>query len=144
MVVVGIVGAFLFMEFVAWAVHKYVMHGLLWNLHKDHHQPGSNFFQKNDLFFLIFAVPSCIAIVVGLVNDEVLVTGIGFGILLYGLAYFLIHDVLIHRRFKWFDDISSRYFSGIRKAHKVHHKNRYKEKGECFGLLIVPIKYFKV
>ena len=28
---------FLIMEFVAWAVHKYIMHGFLWSLHKDHH-----------------------------------------------------------------------------------------------------------
>jgi beta-carotene 3-hydroxylase len=25
----------------------------------------------------------------------------------------------------------------------VHHKNQYKQEGECFGMLIVPMKYFK-
>jgi beta-carotene 3-hydroxylase len=35
------------------------------------------------------------------------------------------------------------YFRAIRKAHKVHHKNQFKEEGECFGMLIVPMKYFK-
>jgi len=29
---------FLVMEFMAWFIHKYIMHGLLWVLHKDHHQ----------------------------------------------------------------------------------------------------------
>ena len=28
---------FVFMEFVAWFSHKYIMHGFLWSLHKDHH-----------------------------------------------------------------------------------------------------------
>jgi len=28
---------FLAMEWVAWAAHKYIMHGFLWNLHEDHH-----------------------------------------------------------------------------------------------------------
>ena len=38
------------MEFAAWALHKYVMHGFLWNLHEDHHLPYTTPFQKNDLF----------------------------------------------------------------------------------------------
>ena len=32
-----VITTFIFMEFVAWSVHKYVMHGFLWSLHKDHH-----------------------------------------------------------------------------------------------------------
>lgn len=44
--------AFLTMEFVAWFTHKYIMHGLLWILHKDHHHKESNgFFEHNDFFF---------------------------------------------------------------------------------------------
>ena len=42
------------MEFVAWFAHKYVMHGLLWIWHEDHHKPHhekDGFFEKNDLFF---------------------------------------------------------------------------------------------
>ena len=50
-----IIITFFFMEFVAWATHKYVMHGFLWYLHKDHHVVNKdNKFQKNDFFFLIF------------------------------------------------------------------------------------------
>ena len=30
------------MEFVAWATHKYLMHGLLWKLHQDHHVVDKN------------------------------------------------------------------------------------------------------
>ena len=32
---------------------------------------------------------------------------------------------------------------GIRRAHKIHHKNIHKEEGECFGMLWVPKKYFR-
>jgi len=54
------------MELVAWATHKYLMHGLLWKLHKDHHVVDkNNKFQKNDFFFLIFAIPSIILIYIG-------------------------------------------------------------------------------
>jgi beta-carotene 3-hydroxylase len=35
------------------------------------------------------------------------------------------------------------YFRAIRRAHKIHHKRLTKEDGECFGMLWVPIKYFR-
>ena len=135
--------AFWFMEFMAWFTHKYVMHGFLWNLHEDHHQPTGKTFQKNDLFFLIFAVPSWLCIMLGMMYGNYFSVGFGAGIAVYGFVYFLVHDVLIHRRFKWFDKTNNAYFKAIRKAHKVHHKNQYKEEGACFGMLIVPRKYFK-
>ena len=44
------------MEFVAWATHKYVMHGFLWVLHKDHHKKDhKSWFERNDLFFFFYA-----------------------------------------------------------------------------------------
>ena len=46
------IAIFLFMEIVTWCTHRYVMHGFLWYLHEDHHQPRYNgIFEKNDLFF---------------------------------------------------------------------------------------------
>ena len=30
---------FLLMEGITWCTHKFVMHGFLWYLHEDHHQP---------------------------------------------------------------------------------------------------------
>ena len=57
----------LLMEAITWVTHKYVMHGFLWYLHKDHHQPKySNWFEKNDLFFVIFAIPSFLLIFSGI------------------------------------------------------------------------------
>lgn len=135
--------AFGLMEGAAWSAHKYLMHGFLWRIHEDHHQPTGHTFQKNDLFFLIFAIPSWLCIMLGLMYAISFSTGFGLGIAAYGIVYFLVHDVLIHRRFKWFDNTQNSYFRAIRKAHKVHHKNQFKEDGECFGMLIVPFKYFK-
>lgn len=141
--IIALILAFSAMEFMAWFAHKYIMHGVLWNLHEDHHQPTGKTFQKNDLFFLIFAIPSWLCIMLGMMNGNYFSVGFGAGIAVYGLVYFLVHDVLIHRRFKWFDNTDNRYFRAIRKAHKVHHKNRFKEDGTCFGMLVVPKKYFK-
>lgn len=133
---------FILMEGVTWCTHKYVMHGFMWYFHEDHHVPHKHFFEKNDAFFLIFAIPSFLLILFGSMNGFDWRSSVGFGIMAYGLAYFLVHDVLIHRRFKWFDKTQNRYLRALRKAHKVHHKHLGKEDGECFGMLYVPKKYF--
>ena len=129
------------MEFTAWFAHKHLMHGTLWFLHKDHHQTEPGFFEKNDLFFLIFAVPSWLSIMFGTIYGWSPLIFFGAGIAFYGFCYFLIHDVLIHRRFAFLQKTNSAYFRAIRKAHKIHHKHLGKEEGECFGMLIVPMKY---
>ena len=76
-------------------------------------------------------------------KDQLQSSKISLSILIYGILYFLVHDVLIHRRFKWFDNVKNPYFRALRKAHKIHHKHLGKEDGECFGMLYVPTKYFK-
>lgn len=135
-------GTFSLMELVTWLTHKYVMHGFLWYLHADHHQPKyPHVFEKNDAFFVIFAMPSILLFYFGAVPELNFMFFIGLGIFLYGLTYFLIHDVLIHQRFKWFKNTKNKFLLGLRKAHKVHHKHLGKEKGECFGMLFVPKKY---
>ncbi len=136
-------GTFLLMEFSAWAMHKYVMHGFLWTWHRDHHQPHSGFFERNDRFFLVYAVPSSTLFILGSIDGFDYKFFIGVGIAMYGLAYFLVHDVFIHQRFPWLKRADSAFWRALRKAHKVHHKHLGKEEGECFGLLIVPMKYYR-
>ncbi len=133
---------FFAMEGITWLTHKYVMHGFLWYLHEDHHQPSPGFFEKNDAFFLIFAIPSWLCIMLGLQNEMYWVAGIGFGIALYGFAYFIVHEVIIHQRFKWFTRSNNSYVRTIRWAHKMHHKHLGKEDGESFGMLFVAKKYW--
>ncbi len=134
---------FILMELVAWATHKYVMHGFLWSWHKGHHHRDKDaIFEKNDRFFIFYACVSILNIALWKYDYFEYGLSIGMGIFAYGLTYFLVHDVFIHRRLKWFSKIESTYGKAIRKAHKVHHKHLGKEDGECFGLLWVPVKYF--
>lgn len=138
-----VIAAFLSMEGVAWFTHKFIMHGLLWSLHKDHHKKETTgFFEHNDFFFLIFAIPGIAGLLFGMQNNFNLLFWIGLGITIYGFAYFLVHDIFIHQRFKLFRNADNQYLKAIRRAHKMHHKHLGKEKGECFGMLWVPIKYF--
>lgn len=139
-------GAYVGMEFIAWFTHKYLMHGLLWNWHEDHHKPHlkEGFFEKNDRFFLVFAIPSAFCYMLGsYYADYRFLLFIGIGISLYGLTYFLIHDVYIHQRFKWFRQLESPYSKAILRAHGAHHAVQTKEDCESFGLLAVSLKYFR-
>ncbi|MEY4133893.1 MAG: fatty acid hydroxylase [Saprospiraceae bacterium] len=136
----------LLMEFVAWSAHKFLMHGWLWSWHEDHHKPHhekKGFFEKNDLFFLVFAIPSAVSYIVGLATPQRWLLFVGIGISIYGLIYFLIHDVYIHQRFRWFRQLDNRYSRGILRAHGAHHAKTGKYDCESFGLLIVNPKYFR-
>ncbi|MTI33494.1 sterol desaturase family protein [Xanthovirga aplysinae] len=136
---------FFLMEGVAWFTHKYIMHGFLWTLHKDHHfKSKASFWERNDAFFLIFAIPAFLLMLYGSISNPLgPLFWIGVGISIYGLCYFLVHDIFIHQRLPLFKKSNHFYLKAIRKAHKIHHKHLAKENGECFGMLWVPLKYFK-
>ncbi len=137
-------GIFLLMEGMAWFTHKYVMHGFLWSLHKDHHRKDhSHWWERNDLFFIFYALVSITFFLLWRYNDFWYGLPIGLGILAYGITYFAVHDIFIHQRFKLFRNANNRFAKGVRRAHKMHHKHLEKEDGECFGMLLVPFKYFK-
>jgi len=142
--VVIFLGTFCIMEFNAWFTHKYVMHGFLWSLHKDHHIKDHNsWFERNDAFFLFYAAVSILCFYFWSYEDVWFTLPIGLGILVYGITYFVVHDIFIHQRFKFLRNIDNKYARGLRRAHKIHHKHLGKEKSENFGMLIVPRKYFK-
>ena len=46
------------MEGFAYVMHRWVMHGPGWFLHKSHHEPRSGAFEANDWYAVIFAAPS--------------------------------------------------------------------------------------
>jgi beta-carotene 3-hydroxylase len=142
--IVIFLATYCFMEFMAWFTHKYIMHGVLWYLHKDHHKKDhDSWFERNDAFFIFYAVVSIGCFL--LWKYDIFWAGlpIGLGIFAYGLSYFLVHDIFIHQRFKLFRNANNWYAKGVRRAHKMHHKHLGKQDGECFGMLFVPFKYFK-
>jgi beta-carotene 3-hydroxylase len=140
-----LIGTFIVMEGITWLTHRFVMHGFLWYLHEDHHRVRPGFFEKNDSFFIIFAMPSASLIMLGSnpFATDWWMQAIGFGIMAYGLAYFIVHDVIIHQRFKWFSRSNNTYVRAIRWAHKMHHKHLSKHDGESFGMLVVHAKYWQ-
>ena len=71
------------------------MHGFLWSLHKDHHKKDhSSWFERNDLFFIFYAVVSMVLVI--LWGEYGFWAGLpmAFGIFTYGMTYFIVHDIL--------------------------------------------------
>lgn len=139
-----VIGTFFFMEGVAWFTHKYVMHGFLWSWHKSHHTVHDHVLEKNDLFALVFSIPSILLIIFGSEFPQIrFVMYVGFGILAYGIFYFLFHDIIVHRRIKIRFKAKNPYLKRIMHAHYIHHQTHTKEGGEAFGFLYAPKKYDK-
>lgn len=137
-----VVGAFFMMEAVAWATHKYVMHGFLWSWHKSHHKVHPHPLEKNDLFALVFSIPSVLMIVLGFEIEAISwIKYIGFGILGYGIFYFIFHDIIVHRRIKIPFKAKSKYMKRIIRAHYAHHEVHTKNGARAFGFLYAPKKY---
>lgn len=138
-----VIASFCVMEAIAWLSHRFLMHGLLWKVHRDHHTGSPHTLQRNDSFFLIFAIPSWLFIMFGVMDGCDYKLYMGIGTTLYGIAYFFVHEVVIHQRLKFFTRTKNAYLLALRRAHKAHHKHLGKEDGECFGMLFVPRKYFR-
>lgn len=136
-----VVATFICMEGVAWFTHKYVLHGFLWFLHRSHHVKHDHALERNDLFFSFYGTLAMLFFIYGS-EDLDYRFWIGTGITLYGLTYFLVHDVFIHRRIKMFNKTSNVYLKALNMAHKVHHKTEEKEGSQAFGMLWVPVRYF--
>jgi beta-carotene 3-hydroxylase len=132
--------AFLFMEFMAWFTHKYVMHGFLWVLHKDHHIRDGRKVEWNDVFAIFFALPSILLIYLGVMNPNSYLLSIGIGIMIYGFSYFMFHDVYVHQRLKILAGFSNRYLRATVKAHKEHHNPNAHYN---YGFLVAPMKYYR-
>ncbi|HEX2921653.1 MAG TPA: sterol desaturase family protein [Bacteroidales bacterium] len=140
--------SFWFMEFVAWSNHKYLMHGPLWFLHRDHHENVTKGikakFEKNDVFFLVYAIPAATLIITGFASGSPLLASTGFGFTLYGAANFWVHDILYHRRFNLFNgELKNSYLRAAVKAHDAHHKPKIKADFNVYGLLVFPHRFFR-
>ena len=147
--------AYLFMEFVAWSNHKYIMHGFLWKWHKDHHINDQkkvaledmqfSGFEKNDYFFLVYAIPAILLMLIGFYFGYSSLVFIGIGITFYGFTYFLVHDIIIHQRLRipFLRKNHNFYTKAIINAHFAHHRPKSVDDFKNFGLLIFPFRFFK-
>ena len=127
-----VLGSFVVMEFVAYLAHRYVYHKLLWVFHKSHHSPRTGPFEANDVFPVFFATVA-VAIMLAALTEPVSadLLAVSIGVSMYGMVYFFIHDLYVHRRMKKLR-LRIPFLIEVKKAHALHH--RYG--GEPYGLLL--------
>jgi beta-carotene 3-hydroxylase len=128
--------AFVLMEPLTYAAHRWVMHGAGWVLHRSHHRarPGGGL-EANDWYPVLFAAVTILAMAAGTVAPTVhVLVPIGVGVTAYGAAYAFVHDVYIHGRFVRIPTIG--LLERLRAAHALHHRFG----GEPYGMLcpVVP------
>jgi beta-carotene 3-hydroxylase len=63
---------------------------------------------------------------------------VGIGATLYGLAYFLLHDVLVHGRLPLRWRPKHGYLKHLVQAHRMHHATHGREGAVSFGFLYAP------
>ena len=124
--------SFAMMEFVSYLAHRFLYHGIGWIFHRSHHEPRAGVFEWNDIFPAMFASIT-ITLMALTVDDagqsDVFAAAIGIG--LYGMVYFFIHDLYVHRRAKWLK-IRIPFLLKLKRAHAIHHAYG----GEPYGLLL--------
>jgi len=125
------------MEAFAWWSHKYIMHGWGWGWHESHHRPRTGWFEKNDLYAVVFAGLAILLIALGNAGYWHL-QWIGAGMTLYGLLYFIAHDGLVHQRWPFRYIPRSGYLKRLYQAHRMHHAVDGKDGCVSFGFLLAP------
>ena len=127
------------MEGVAYAAHRWVMHGPGWFLHASHHRPRTGAFEANDLYAVIFALPSIVLLAGGVRwGWWPGCTWIGAGIAAYGAIYFGFHDWIVHNRLPQRYVPRGRYMKRIVQAHRLHHVVETRRGTVSFGFLVAP------
>jgi beta-carotene 3-hydroxylase len=127
--------AFVVMEAVSYLAHRFVMHGFGMGWHRSHHRRTESRFEKNDLFPVVFAAVTILAMTAGATLPSLhALYLVGIGVTLYGAAYAFVHDVYIHARLGRLPEL--RPFEWLKASHRIHHLFG----GEPYGMLlpIVP------
>lgn len=122
--------AFVAMEPVAYASHRWVMHGPGWGWHASHHGPRTTTFERNDLYPATFAGAAMAAMALAATRRWSTVMAVGVGVTAYGAAYSVVHEVYAHRRLPWL----RRRAPGL-EALGARHMRHHRRGGEPFGML---------
>lgn len=129
-VMVSVVG----MEAFAWAIHKYIMHGIGWGWHESHHTETDGLFETNDLYAVVFSFIAAGLFIAGSLWWTPL-WFVALGLTVYGLLYGFVHDGLVHQRWPFFVKTRGRYMKRLVQAHRIHHAVHTRDGAVSFGFL---------
>jgi beta-carotene 3-hydroxylase len=129
LVAVGTVGV---MEVLSYLLHRFLMHGPGWTVHADHHMPTGGCFERNDLYPASFSALAVALFSLGTTVPALrLLVAAGVGMTVYGMAYFYVHEVCVHRRLP-LPRPSWALLIWLERRHRIHHLYG----GEPYGMLL--------
>ncbi|WP_199707597.1 sterol desaturase family protein [Teichococcus wenyumeiae] len=131
-----VLGTVLGMELVAYLAHRYLMHGWGWGWHKSHHEAHDGWWERNDLYAVVFAGFSLL--LMWLDPEHRGLFWLGIGMATYGFLYFVVHDGLVHRRWPFHWVPRRGYMQRLYQAHRLHHAVEGKDGCVSFGFLYAP------
>jgi len=120
----------LLMEPWAAVIHRFAWHGPLWFVHRTHHRRSGSGWEANDALSLAHAPVAIALLLVGLCAGSPVLFGVGTGMTLYGAAYLVVHDGLVHGRLPVGRLAHLAWFARLRGAHVHHHQTN----GPPYGL----------
>ena len=130
------------MEYYARWAHKESWHnGSLWRIHVTHHSPTKGLFEANDVFgifnmLLILPVMRWAFLADPVNLGSAGVFGFTVGVSIFGTAYMVVHDGVVHGRF-WTGSLGQvDTIRRVAEAHKMHHKTA--EMGAPYGMFLGP------
>lgn len=127
-------GAFVAMEAVSYAMHRWIMHGIGYAWHRSHHEARRGRFEANDRFPLIFAALGVTMFAVGS-GPWPPAWWIAVGVTAYGAVYLVVHEVVIHRRVP-LRLPPTRLTTWLTAAHRDHHCGG----DEPYGMLLPLVR----
>lgn len=125
------------MELWAGLLHGRIWHQALWGIHRSHHRRGATGLEANDALSVLHA-PIAIALILygcagaaGPLREAAF--GVGIGMTMFGAAYLVVHDGLVHGRLPVRALGRIPYFARVARAHRVHHATGHAPYGLFLG-----------
>lgn len=122
-----------------WArfLHGRVWHHSLWRVHRSHHTRREGRFEANDALSATHAPVAATLIMLGCNLHgwaAAVAIGTGAGMTVFGIAYVIVHDGLVHGRLPVAFLARVPWLRRVRDAHAVHHARG----AAPFGLFLGP------
>ncbi len=125
--------AFAGMEPLTALVHRHVMHGVGWVLHRSHHEAQVAKLEANDAYPVMFAGVTMVGFAAGTTLPSLAwLVPTAVGVTCYGAAYAFVHDVYTHGRLGRLPTLP--VLEWLKESHRIHHLY-----GEAPYGMLVPV-----
>ncbi|MFA8449344.1 MAG: hypothetical protein ACEPOW_01480 [Bacteroidales bacterium] len=132
--------AFVLMEFFAYAINRHIIYGPLWYMKSRSSKKSYSKKKGNPFFAVFFSALFILCLYIGTHSYMHELVYIAIGIFIYGIMFFILQDILVHRKVRIFVFRASKlYYRVVITAYKAYKNDPRK----AFYPLIPPFKFFR-